>query len=401
MIFDVFKKGSAITNSKELSDYLALGFQSMSGVNVTPDTAMKYAPVFACVKVLAESVGMLPLHLYKELGRAKEKDKAHGLYYLLHDEPNDYQTSQEFLEMLVAHVCLRGNFYAYINWVRGEARELLPFNPDSVTPILDDDYNVKYKVVFANGTSDILDEKNVFHIKGMTLDGFTGLSVINYARDSIGLGIATERHGSKLFSNGARPGGILSTEQKMDQKQINLIRENWNTTQGGMENAHRTAILQGGLQWAAIGMTSEDSQFLDTRKYQRSEVAGLFRVPLHMINDLDRSTNNNIEHQGQEFVTFALMPYLTRIEKRIKKSLIQRKQKATHFAKFNVGALVRGDMKTRAEWYAKLINWGIMSPNEARELEDMNPREGGDEYLTPMNMAINGKPQEDGGNDKE
>lgn len=401
MIFDTLKKSASISNSSELAAYLGGGYDSISGVSVTPETAMKYSVVFSCIKVLSESVGMLPLHLYKETGDSKKKARGHNLYDLLHDEPNGYQTAQEFKEMLVAHVCLRGNFYAYINRVRGEVRELLPFNPDAVVPVLDDNYDLKYKVTYANGSSAVLDQKDVFHIKGLTLDGFTGVSVIKYAKDSIGLGIATERHGAKLFSNGARPGGILSTENKLTDEQIPRIRESWNSTHGGAENAHKTAILEGGLTWTAIGMTSEDSQFLETRKYQRSEIAGMFRVPPHMIGDLERSTNNNIEHQGQEFVTYSLMPYLTRIEQRVRKSLLSKKEKGEYFVKFNVGALVRGDMKTRGEWYTKLILTGMMSPNEGRELEDMNPRDDGDNYLTPLNMDPNAKPKEESDNDKE
>lgn len=401
MIFDLlFQKGeSRITNSRDLADYLGAGFASASGVSVTPESAMRYAAFFSCVRVLAESVGQLPLHLYRQSGDSRVKAKEHRLYGILHDAPNDYQTSQEFWEMCVAHLAMRGNFYAFKNMVRGEVRELLPLNPDSIQPKLREDYSLWYEVAFANGTRDVLSADQVFHVKLLTLDGFTGLSPLAYAREAIGLGIATQQHGSRLFSNGAKPGGVLSTDQVLGDEAYKRIKESWDAAHQGAENAHKVAILEAGLSWTQVGMSAEDSQFLETRKHQRSEVAGLMRVPLHKIGDLEHATFSNIEHQGLEFVTDALMPYLTRIEQRVKVSLLSPSERATHFAKFNVNGLLRGDMKARAEYYTKQIQNGALSPNEIRELEDMNPREGGDIYLTPLNMAINGRNPKEGSNE--
>ena len=392
MIFDLFKKSATIHDSKGLLDYLATGGQSLSGVSVNAKTAMKFAPVFACVRVLAESVGQLPFHLYEQREGSKTKAIDHRLYSLLHDAPNSYQTSQEWREMMVAHLALRGNHYSYINRVRDEVRELLPLNPDSVKPKQDADYNVVYEVRFADGTKDVLDAKDVLHVRLMSYDGLEGLSPITQARESIGLGMATEKFGSLLFKNGAKPGGILSTEQGLKQDQIDLIRSSWEATHSGNDNAHKAAILQGGLKWTAIGMTSDDAQFLETRKYQRSEIAGIFRVPPHMIGDLEKATFSNIEQQSLEFVTNTLMPWLTRIEQRVNMQLLQPKERGRYYAKLNQTALLRGDMKSRGEFYTKLQQVGALSPNEIRELEDMNPRVGGDIYLTPLNMAINGKP---------
>jgi len=402
VLFDVFKKsdgGRTISTSRELSAYLSNGGVS-SGVAVNANTASKFAPVFACVKVLAESIGQLPLNLFLRLTEdSKEKARNHPLYTILHDTPNDYQTAQEFLEMCIAHICLSGNFYAFINRssISGQVMELLPLQPNSVQPKQMEDYSIVYEITFPNGSKDVLDFDQVLHIKNLTLDGFTGVSNITHARESIGLGIATEKHGGKMFSNGAKPGGILSTDKVIKKEEREAMREEWNLLHSGTENSHKTAILQGGLTWTQVGLSSDDAQFLETRKFQRSEIAGIFRVPPHMIGDLERATFTNIEHQGLEFVVYSLMPYIRRIEQRIFLQLIKDSERARYYAKFNVNSLLRGDMQSRANFYRTLFNLGAISSNEIRAFEDMNPRQGGDEYFIPLNMVDS----EDIGNDEE
>lgn len=399
MIFDLFKK-EVVRTSADLDAMLQTDFsEAMSGVVVTPSAALQFAPVFACIRVLAESIGQLPLHMFKQKGDQKLLARDHGLFGLLYASPNSYQTSQEWRELVVAHLCLRGNHYSYINRVGGSVLELLPLNPDSVTVKQDENYEVRYQVQFSDGSRDILAADQVLHIKLQSIDGLTGISPIKQAQNAIGLGISTEKYGSLLFKNGGRPGGILTTEGKLSEDQVKLIRDQWNSTHGGGDNSHKVAIMQGGLTWASVSMAAEDAQFLETRKFQRSEIAGIFRVPPHMIGDLEKATFSNIENQGLEFVIHTLMPWLTRIEQRINHQLLTTAEKKRHFVKFNVRGLLRGDMKNRAEFYTKMVNMGAMSPNEIRELEDMNPRDGGDIYLTPLNMAINGEtPEEDDAN---
>lgn len=401
MIFNLLHKSTSertITNSRELSDFIQGGVNSLSGVSVTPATASKFAPVFACIKVLSEGVGQLPLNLFERTGEdTKRKARSHPLFRILHDEPNDYQTAQEFWEMCVAHVALAGNFYGYVNesTATGKILEILPLQPAAVEPVQDEDYTIRYKVTFPNSDQDVLDSSQVLHIKGLSFDGITGVSNITHARNSIGLGMATETHGSKLFSNGANPGGILSTDSQLKKEQIELLRGEWDKIHGGAPNSHKTAILQGGLKWAQVGLSSDDAQFLETRKFQRSEIAGIFRVPLHMIGDLERATFTNIEHQGLEFVVYSLMPYIRRIEQRISKQLLKSKDKERYYPKFNVNGLLRGDMKTRGQFYRSMFNMGALSPNEIRKLEDFNPRDGGDEYFVPLNMVDNKEGIED------
>ena len=401
MIFDLLKKevSTIIDSPDKLDELLRCGGESSSGVHVTPTAAARFAPVYSCVKVLAESVGQLPLHLFEEKAGIKNKAINHRLFPLLYRSPNTFQTSQEWREMVVSHLCFRGNHYSFVNRITAGVKELLPLNPDSVRPVQNDDYEVKYHVTFSNGTQDVLDSSQVLHIKLMSTDGVVGMSPIRQARESIGLGIATEKYGSVLFRNGARPAGILTSDGGLKKEQIELIREQWEATHGGTENAHKVAILQGGLKWMSVGLAAEDAQFLETRKYQRSEIAGLFRVPPHMVGDLEKATFSNIEHQGLEFVIHTLMPYLTRIEQRIETQLLTPAEQRRYFAKFNVRGLLRGDMKNRSDFYNKMVSMGALSPNEIRELEDMNPRDGGDIYLTPLNMAVNGEnPEADDAN---
>jgi len=264
--------------------------------------------------------------------------------------------------------------------------------PAAVIPQRDDNWETTYKITFPNGTTDTLPADQILHIRLFSTDGLNGINPIQWGRNAMGLAKATERHGSKLFKNAALPSGGFATESTLKPDTYADLKEQLADMASG--NAHRSMVLQGGLKWFQTSMTSEDAQFLDTRKFQRSEIAGMFRVPAHMIGDLEKATFSNIEHQGLSFVQHSLMPYLSRIEQRLKKSLLPKNDRE-HYFKFNANALLRGDMKARAEFYTRMQQTGSLSPNEIRAFEDMNPRDGGDIFLTPMNMLIDGKPAED------
>lgn len=381
------KNTDIIDTPEKLEKVFGALFQSDAGINISPANAMQITTVFACIRVLAESIGMLPLSLRKTNGNKTEKVTNTPLAKLLRDGPNDFMTPQEFKELIVVHLCLRGNFYAYKNKVAGRIAELLPLNPASTEPKIDENYEVSYEVSFPDGTKRTLSESEVFHVRLFTLDGVKGLSPIQWARHALGLARATERHGSKLFQNGAQPIGGFKTEKSISPEVYADLKEQLQDFTG--EGAYRNLILQGGIEWFQTTMTNEDSQFLETRKFQKSEICAIFRVPPHMIADLEKATFSNIENQGLDFVRSSLMPLITRIEQRINKSLIS--DSAT-FSKFNANALMRGDMAARAMYYTQMTQNGAISPNEIREFEDMDPREGGDIYLTPLNMAINGQP---------
>lgn len=365
------------------------------GRTVTALSAMQLTTVFTCVRVLSESMGMLPCRLYKKSGRNKEPAENHRLHDLLYVAPNDYMTAQEFWELLMVCLCLRGNFYAYKVSALGEVVELLPLDPASVTPKQNDDWSVEYQVNFKDGGLKTLTQDDIWHVRLFTLDGLNGLNPIAYARKCIGLGLDTEDHGSKLFKNGAVTSGVLETETELSEKAFERLKTEFNENHTGLANVYKPMILEQGLKWKPTALNLEDSQFLETRQYQSNEICGLFRVPPHLAAIMEKMTLSNIEHMGMSFVNYSLVPYMTRIESRIKVGLLKEKDRKTHFAKFNAGALLRGDLKTRYESYGKGIQWGWLSPNDCRELEDMNPREGGDIYLTPMNMTTDPKGDDD------
>ncbi len=360
-----------------------------SGRAITSHTAMQLTAVFGCVRVLSESVGMLPCTLFEQKGRSKEKAINHDLYTLLTTAPNDYMTPQEFWELLITCLCLRGNFYAYKTKALGNVKELLPLDPDAVEVKLNSQWEPVYKVTFKDGSQDVLSQDEIWHVRILTQDGLIGLNPIAYARQAISLGLDTEEFGGNLFKNGAVGSGSLETDQQLSDEAYKRLRDDFKERHQGMENMHKPFILEMGLKWKQIAMKAEDSQFLETRKFQKDEICAIFRVPPHMIANLEKATFSNIEHQAQSFVNYALMPYLTRIEQRINVGLLSPTDRGRFYAKFNAGALLRGDMTSRFNAYSQGIQWGIYSPNDCLELEDRNPREGGDIYLTPMNMTTN------------
>ena len=368
------------------------GGTSQAGVAVNAQTAMKSAAVYSCVQVLAQSIGMLPLCVYAiDDAGIRRRATQHRLWALLQDQPNSFQTAVEFFEMMSAHLCLRGNAYALINRnAKGQILELIPLHPDQVSVQMQTDYRLRYACTLEGGQRMALATGDVFHVRGLTLNGWLGISPIAYAREAIGLAMATERFGAMLFRNGAKMGGVLEHPGKISKEAADRLRSSFDEAHSG-ENAHRTAILEEGLKWSKVSMTADDSQFLETRKYQRSEIAAIFRVPPHMIGDLERATFSNIEQQSLEFVNFTLMPWLHRIEKAIRRDLLTPAERTRMMARFNVANLLRGDAAARAAYYQSGIQQGWMTRNEARHAESdlgvmLNPLEGLDEPLLPLNM---------------
>ncbi|OWO86545.1 phage portal protein [Photorhabdus luminescens] len=400
----LFRKSAQPMTSYELSELIGLSYDTYVGKKISPQLAMQLTAVFSCVRVLAESVGMLPCSLYQQLERGGARAVKEKLHTLLSVKPNGYMTPQEFWELLVGCLCLRGNFYAYKVKVFGEVSELLPLNPGSVTPKLNDNWKPEYQVTFPDGSFSTLSQEEIWHVRIFTLDGLNGLSPIAYARQAIGLGMATEEHGSRLFSNGAVTSGVLQTDQYLKDEAYHRLKSDFEERHQGLANSHKPMILEMGLKWNQISLSAEDAQFLETRKFQLEEICRIYRVPLHMVQNTDRATFSNVENLGIGFINYSLVPYLTRIEQRINVGLVKLDKQGRFYAKFNAGALLRGDMKSRFESYATGINWGILSPNECRELEERNPRDGGDIYLTPMNMTTKPndkpKPQENSNDDE-
>ena len=389
-----------------LERYLAWAFgggASASGIVVNPQTALQSAAVYACVQVLSQSVGMLPFNVYrKDRDGIRRPAEDHPLWSLLHDQPNEFQTNVEFFEMMVAALALRGNAYAYVNRTRsGRVVELLPLHPDMVRATMADGWKLNYQITLPDGTFRDMGQGDLLHVRGLTLNGWLGISPIAYARESIGLALATEKFGGQLFRNGAKMGGVLEHPGKLGEDAYKRLKDSFDAATSG-ENAHKTALLEEGMKFSKISMSADDAQFLETRKYQRSEIASIYRVPPHMIGDLERATFSNIEQQSLEFVTHTLMPWLTRIEKAIKRDLLTPQERQQYTVKANVSRLLRGDAAARSSYYASGITNGWLTRNEARANESemgnlLPPLEGLDVPLMPVNLTDGTEPPEEPG----
>lgn len=360
----------------------------VSGVDVNEQIAMTYTAVWACVRILAESVASLPLIVYRRLpDGGKERAVNHPLYTLLHDLPNAENTSVEIREMLQAHLALWGNAYCEKEFDRaGRLIALWPLRPDLVTVKRESGVLV-YDVHLPSGGTQRLMAERVMHIRGLTHDGMVGYSPIRQAREAIALGLATQQFGSAFFGNGARPGGVLEYPGVLSDKARTNLLESWDAMYKGVNNAQRVAILEEGMKYSAIGIPPEDAQFLETRKFQVTEIARIFRIPPHMLADLDRATFSNIEHQSLEFVVHTLRPWLVRWEQAINRDLFRPDERGIYFAEHLIDGLLRGDIQSRYQAYAIGRQQGFLSANDIRALENMNPVEHGDIYLVPLNMV--------------
>ena len=365
------------------------------GVNVTPDTAMQVSAVMACVRIISETLATLPLHMYRRLPNGgKDKAVRHPLYDILFRQPNQWQTSVEFLEMMQGHLCLRGNACAEkVPGRRGSVDQLVPIHPDRVQIERLENGKLRYIIQDQWGQNRKLSQDQIFHVRGMSSDGIKGLSPINYAAESIGVSFATQQFAARFFSNNARPSGVLEHPGVLkDPKALGRLKTSWQESQTGSKQ-HSIAILEDGIKFHEIGIKPEEAQFLETRKYQALDIARIYRIPPHMIAEMDRATFSNIEHQGLEFVVHTMRPWLVRWEKAILRDLIDVPD--IYFAEFLVDALLRGDIKSRYEAYASGINAGWISRNEVREKENLNPRPGLDEMLVPLNMQSSSVRAED------
>lgn len=369
---------------------------STAGKVVSERSAMQLTAVYACVRILAEAVAGLPLHLYKRNENGTEKAVNHPLYFLLYDEPNIEMTSFVFRETLMTHLLLWGNAYAQIiRNGKGEVMALYPLMPDRMS-IDRDSKTGRIYYEYTTTSDDPLSKKgmsvklaahDVFHIPGLGFDGLVGYSPIAMAKNAIGSAIACEEYGARFFANGATPGGVLKHPGTI--KDPSKIRESWQTAFGGSRNAGRVAVLEEGMKYTPVSIAPEQAQFLETRKFQIDEIARIFRVPPHMIGDLEKSSFNNIEQQSLEFVKYTLDPWVSRWEQAIRRSLLNEHEKKDYIFKFNVDGLLRGDYESRMSGYATARQNGWMSANDIRELEGMDrisAEDGGDLYLVNGNM---------------
>jgi len=395
------KKQKTVQNSLSTSRPFFFG-RASSDVSVNERTAMQTAAVYACIRVLSEAVASLPLQLYKYHGAGSVIADDHPLYDILHSVPNAEMTSFVFRETLMGHLLLYGNAYAQI--IRdgtGQIKELYPLLPDKMDVSRNEQGRIFYTYwpdkdaanQSEKGGGTVLRYDEVLHIPGLSFDGLTGYSPIALAKNVIGMAIATEDYGASFFRNGATPGGILEHPGKLNREAPEQMRDSWETLFVG-KGAHRLAVLEDGLKYHAVGIPPDQAQFLETRRYQLNEIARIFRVPPHMIGDLERSTFSNIEQQALEFLKYSVEPWIQRWEQQMEKSLLSPAERKTHEIRFNVDGLLRGDYETRMNGFAQARQNGWMSANEIRGLDRLYPipeELGGDKYYINGNMVEMGR----------
>lgn len=361
---------------------------SVSGVSVSAETALKISTVYACVGLISETLASLPLVIYRYLANedGRERARNHPLYTLLHDQANNNQTAFEFIQMMQAHALLRGSGYArLVPGARGFVDQLVPLHPDLVEKEQLSGNRVRYQVTDATGRHPVNSE-DIFEVGGLSLDGVNTVSVVSYARDSFGMTLAAEQYGGRFFRNGSRPGGVLKTQKTLTDGAAKRVKASWEAAHT-QTNQHRVAVLEEGLEWQQIGISPEEAQFLQTREFQAEDVCRWFRVPPHMVGLTSKATSwgSGIEEMTIGFLTYTLRPWLTRWKQAIRRDLILAAD--VYFADFVVNELLRGDIGKRYNAYAIGRQWGWMSVNDIRRLENMNPVDNGDIYLQPMNMT--------------
>ncbi|MEU3600890.1 phage portal protein [Streptomyces sp. NPDC006798] len=387
------------TPEKWVEDWFTGGTANSAGIRVDQETALMYSPFFAGVRVLSEDLAGLPLFLYERLKpRGKQRAAGHPLYGLLHDQPNDMMSSAWLRETLMGHAITWGDAVAQVvtHERTGTIEEIWPLRPDRLKICVKRTGPGRFRRLYqyrdeTNGISATLLPHEVLHIGGLGFDGIRGYPVVELAANAIGLGLATEHHGAKVFSNAAAPGGTLTHPGNLSPEARRRMADDWENIHRGIDRAHRVAILEEGVTWQQVGIPNDSAQFLETRKLQVTEMARWLRLPSHKINDLERATFSNIEQQQLDYVASALNIWLVRWEQAILTQLLLPEERTRFFAEFLVDSLLRGDTLTRYQAYAVGRQWGWLSANDVRDKENLNPVDGGDAYLVPLNMVPAGR----------
>lgn len=381
---------------------LSEGASTVAGVSVSEKTALGDPTVFGCVRVLADTVGQLPLKVFRVTPNGRTADKDHPLYPVLHDLPNPELTPYEMKSTMQGHLALWGNAYAEVVYDGlGRVKSLWPLRPDQMTVTRDAQQNRVYVYRLPNGgyakwtwTNPSRTPSPILHVRGLGGDGWTGYAPLTLLRQAMGMTIAAAEYGARLFSNGAKPGGVLQTAGTLNPEVAKRMKESWEAAHRGLSQAHRIAVLEQGVTWQQVGINPDDAQFLETRKFQVAEICRIFRVPPHMVADVERSTSwgTGIEQQQIGFLQFSLMPWLVAWEQALARDLLTLQGWSTHQIRFVVDGLLRADIKTRYEAYQIARLNGVLSANEWRALEDQAPVDGtgGSDYWRPANMLVVG-----------
>lgn len=370
------------------------GLETAAGVDVSIEGSLALPAMWACCKVLAETSAMLPLIVYRRAGDGKRtRATEHPLYTLLHDAPNGEQTALEFRETMMLHLASWGNAYADIESDRnGRIRALWPLLPGNMLEVRRRNGRLQYRYLLPNGQETLLRGDQVLHLRGLSGDGILGYSPVRVAMQSVGLGLGAQEYGARWFANNARPDIVAIHPGKLSKDAYMRMKKSWTEDHQGIERSHRLRILEEGLKIEKIGAPPEEAQFLKTQEFQAKDIARMYRMPPHKIGIMDSATFSNIEHQAIEFVTDTVMPWLVRMEQRYWRDLLSVEDQKTYYVEHLIDGLMRGDVQARYGAYAVGRQWGWLSINDVRRLENMDPIAAGDDYLQPLNMQIVGEP---------
>lgn len=348
---------------------------------ITEEFSLNISAVWACVQLLADSISTMPLHLFERTPQGRKLIDNHHAIEIIH-RPNEYISQLDLIYHLMVGVTLWGNGYARLH--RDNASRITKISllqPTDVTPILSPDDILFYRVKGEN-----VNYEDIIHLKGLSVDGIVGKSPIQVHRENLILTNNVQSYGSKFFTEGGNTAGVFEYPSALKEDAFKRLKMQLAEQFQGIKNAHTPLLLEGGMKYNRINIPLEDAQFLGTRKFQKNEIATIFKVPPHMIGDLERATFSNIEHQAQEFITYSLMPYLVKLETELNFKILLTSERNRFYFKFNIKGLLRSDSKTRSEYYKNLNLIGVYSPNEIRELEEMNGYEGGDSHYIQQNM---------------
>lgn len=385
-----WQKKSAASSSDSADIWAELLRQSASkaGISINWKTVLQYSTAQACIRVIAEDIAQLPFAIYRTLpAGGSEQVASHPAHKLIKSKPNADQTAFEMREQIGMHLVLTNNAYVWKNIIRGQVVELLPFEPHLVRPIRKKS-ETTYELTLEDGKKTTVPNSEIWHLRGPSWNGWQGLDGVRLMRETIGLALALEGHGSRMFSNGATVGGILSTDAQLTKEQSSALRESWESRQTGGENAYKTAVMWGGMKWAPMATPNDSAQFLETRRFQVEEACRHFKVLPIMVGHADKAaTYASAEQMVLIHLRQTLGPWLTRIEQSANCNLLTDKELAEgYFTKFTRNALLAMTAQARAEFYSKMYGIGSLNPNEIRQLEDMNPYQGGEKYRVPLNM---------------
>lgn len=350
------------------------GHEASSGERVTVDSALSVPIVYSCVNILANSVAKIPFQTFKKTESGRKRDKQHAVSKLLETRPNPYQSPFKFKHLIETHRNLWGNAYINIDWgVDGRPKALWLLNPSNTEPVVDVDTNeVWFVTTLPNGETVKIGYGDIIHLTGLSTDGLKGKTQIQVAREAIGSSQAAQKFKGKFYKHGASNTGFLKIPGMLNKEAKDVVRAEWEKSNTGINNAQRVAILDAGLEFQSISMPLKDAQFIETMKFDKNEIATLFNIPLHMVNELDRATHNNMEQQMLEFVLNTLSPIVKQYEEEFSYQLFSDKELQKYYLKFNLTSLLRADSKTRAEFYKAMLDTGVFSINRVLELEDEN-----------------------------